>query len=562
MARRRYERIGAPAGFVVAVLCVLFVAFAALLEPVHAVTLKPSSVKLTHDEHGSVEDLFSSPRRIALLVGINEFEDKKWGRLRYAVKDAHDFAAVLNDERYGQFDHVMVLTRPEETTRSAIIKALKSLARYNLSENDTIVIYFSSHGTLAKTRDGKLHQYIVTRDTWFSDIQHTAIDIADLKHLIGHYKSTRKVTVLAFCHSGKGKSQLDENLLAELAEIKSPFFVKPIEDKSEANVVLAASGWGETAREDKTLQNDIYTHFLIEGIQKYDRNEDGAVTVTEAHDYARQQTYYLTKGEQRPSLESEILGVDPIVLSGKFKRQGKPVIYDYSDRFEDMVVMIDGETKGTLPIGLALQPGFHKVEVASSESVEPAFVETFEISNGEQLSLPLIIQGYDQGVAVTIGYQGFITDEVDRNVSGPLSMLGLSYSRHAFFGPNLGYRADLSYGEDQQVLQVNAVTSHANVSQTNIGLSLLYRNKIGSASWYAGPRLGALRMSRDLDLKNSPREVSRSSALGAILGIHFRYKQQMSLAIESTINYTSIQVSGTDTNSMYYNLFGALSVNF
>ncbi|MEI8351089.1 MAG: TonB-dependent receptor, partial [bacterium] len=51
--------------------------------------------------------------------------------------------------------------------------------------------------------------------------------------------------------------------------------------------VLSASAFGETAREDDRLQGDVYTHFLIEGIKSGDLDGDGAVTLTEADDYAR-----------------------------------------------------------------------------------------------------------------------------------------------------------------------------------------------------------------------------------------------------------------------------------
>ncbi len=62
-------------------------------------------------------------------------------------------------------------------------------------------------------------------------------------------------------------------------------------------MVFAACDWGETAREDEGLKNDIYTHFLIEGLNgSADRNIDGAVTATEAHDYARRRTYALHRG--------------------------------------------------------------------------------------------------------------------------------------------------------------------------------------------------------------------------------------------------------------------------
>ena len=87
---------------------------------------------------------------------------------------------------------------------------------------------------------------------------------------------------------------------------KAGFLVRPIEEVSRASVMLAACDSGETAREDERLDNDIYTHFLVEALRVgVDRNGDGAVTVSEAHDYARRMTYEYTAGKQRPTAETD-----------------------------------------------------------------------------------------------------------------------------------------------------------------------------------------------------------------------------------------------------------------
>lgn len=179
-----------------------------------------------------ISAVFSTPKRIAILVGINHFDDSRWGKLRYAAKDANDLSAVLNDTRYGNFDDVITLTDPDNTSKRAILNSVSRLALRNLSTDDTVVFFISSHGTLARPSDGKIHQYIVVRDTSFDDIPGTAIDLTELKRSIGALKSEKKVMILAFCHSGQGKSRLSEGILTELGGIKAPFFVKPLEEAS------------------------------------------------------------------------------------------------------------------------------------------------------------------------------------------------------------------------------------------------------------------------------------------------------------------------------------------
>ncbi|MFL5300487.1 MAG: caspase domain-containing protein, partial [Anaeromyxobacteraceae bacterium] len=248
-------------------------------------------------------DQHYAPKKVALLVGVNRFDDAEWNGLRYTEKDAEDLGAVLRDPQRGAFDHVEVLK--DGPTRADIRAAISRLGDVARDDRDTVLVYFSSHGTLARDPRGEMKRYLVTRDTRMTDVAGSALAIDDLKSEFEALRSRRKVLILAACHSGGGKSLLPGDMQKELAGTKGGFFVRPIEEVSRAIVVLAASDWGETAREDSKLENDIYTHFLVEALKiGYDRNGDGATTVSEAHDYARRMTYEFTAGRQRPSAET------------------------------------------------------------------------------------------------------------------------------------------------------------------------------------------------------------------------------------------------------------------
>ena len=516
---------------------------------------------LTASEIEEVKSSFH-PKRLAVVIGINLFQDGRWNALQYAVKDAQDLAAVLQDPRHGRFDEIRLLTAPEETTKAQILRVMRDIAQQNLSAQDTVVLYISAHGTLGRGPDGRLRQYLVAHDSRFDEVPATAIDLDDLKSEFNRLKSRKKVMVFAFCHSGQGKSRLDEILHSDLSRMKSSFFVKPLEAVSEATVVLTASAWGETASEDPSLQNDIYTHFLIDGIKGHDRNGDGAVTVSEAHDYAKEQTYYYTQGMQRPSMESAILGTDPIVLSGKVVRIGKPVLYDYSPRYQDMTIVIDGQAKGMLPTGVTVEPGVRRVTLIPGGSTQAIYDEAVTVREGQQLSLPILLYGYDQSLSFRIGYQGFLTREVERSVAHPLMTYGLVYDRQNLFTSRFGLRADFSYGQDRQMLRSDTAVLPAEVSQLAAGAALLYRYPTRWISLYAGPRLGGLYLVRDLEIEGSDREGSAAVTPGGMIGFHLRYKQHLSMSLEGAVNYANIQFGETDTHTAYYNLSWGLSVNF
>ena len=103
----------------------LALALAACATPLQ--TEKGGLVKIVPALGKAVDDAFK-PRRFALVLGIDHTDDTGFRPLRFTAKDAQDVAAALAEPRLGAFDGVTVMTAPEQTTRAAVLDALKSLA--------------------------------------------------------------------------------------------------------------------------------------------------------------------------------------------------------------------------------------------------------------------------------------------------------------------------------------------------------------------------------------------------------------------------------------------------
>ena len=123
-----------------------------LLMPIvssHTLALESSSqVK----QNSTVEDKIDVNRPVldkwALVVGISKFKDDKIN-LKYAAKDAKDFARFLITNQNFSEDHVLLLT-DEKATRANVLGALGSQWLPRLANpNDLVVLYFSSHGSPA-----------------------------------------------------------------------------------------------------------------------------------------------------------------------------------------------------------------------------------------------------------------------------------------------------------------------------------------------------------------------------------------------------------------------------
>jgi hypothetical protein len=501
------------------------------------------------------------PRRIALLVGIQAFEDARWRPLRFPQADAAALAGVLGDAKLGAFDEVEIL--PANAARDEVRAALARLAARDRDERDTVVVYFSTHGTLARDARGELRRYLVARDTRFDAIAETGLPLDELKGQFDRLRSRRKVLVLAACHSGGGKSILPADVEAELGGIKAGFFVQPIEEVSRASVVLAASDWGETAREDERLGNDVYTHFLVEALtQGADRNGDGAVTVSEAHDYARRLTYEYTGGRQRPTAESSEVGADPVVLVGQLKRAGRPELFSYSRRLDGFTVRVDGKPLAELPGGVAIDAGAHHLQIAKG-GAEPLLDARLSLDDGERVDVERLLaraNGRLQ-VAPRIATVGFLDRHGRDEVLGTVPAAGAALTLREWptAGTDLRVDAVTSAGTSRLALPGGPVG--VGYSLLSAGVALPWRIEaawLGRATLLAGPRVSVLWIRRRFDLAPAPAPQSWFTFTpGMMLGLELPLTTRLTLGAEAHLDWAMVRLDGENRSSAFgEGLFG------
>ncbi len=494
-----------------------------------------------------------APKRLALVVGVQSFDDPQWRPLRYPEADAAALAAVLRDPERGAFDDVVVLGGGP--TRDELRDALRRLADRSRDERDTVVVYLSSHGTLARDALGALRRYLVASDTRMADVPGTAISMDQLRSDFDRLRSRRKVLILAACHSGSGKSLLPEAVQAELAGIKAGFFVRPIEEVSKASVVLAASDWGETAREDEKLGNDVYTHFLVEALKLgADRNGDGAVTVSEAHDYARRLTYDYTGGRQRPSAESSEVGADPIVLVGKVARRGRPELFSYAAPLDGFTVKVDGKPLAELPGGIAVDPGRHRVQVAKGSGPE-VYDGWVKVDAGDRVDVEHLVAraGGRWELAPRFGFLSFLDARSRQDVLGAVPAVGAALTLADWPRPGMGLRLDLATSRGTARLTQGTRAADFRYSAVTAGAALPWRftpAALGRVSLLAGPRLSALFIDRRFDLALAPPAQSYFTLTpGVLLGASVPLGAGFTAGAELHVDWTFLRVDGENRSS-------------
>ena len=345
-----------------------------------------------------------------LSIGVSKHH-KGYTPLKYPAVDATAIHRFFSREAKPGFKNTTLLTSsdhsPGVANLSALREALHQLSRSAKNENDLVVIYVSSHGAIDVNEAGELKRYIVTEDSDYRNPAKSALPYEELIRSFRALPSKRKVLVLDFCHSGTGKSGISPGTLPELNKRKGDYFPDPLNDTIEGEFILAASEKREPALEDTRLGHGVYTHFLLKGFRQ-DLNGDGAVTITEAHSYARNQTDRYTGGRQTPTAIMHINGVDPIVVNGlkkrSYKKDGLAFLFSFGKGASDYRVKVDGRDYGHLGAGTGIPGG--KVRLTLHNARQKTILDrVVTIDEGKEYSLDTFL-GPVKEWSIDLGLRG------------------------------------------------------------------------------------------------------------------------------------------------------------
>jgi len=319
-------------------------------------------------------------RRVAVVIGVQDYDDPTLQGLRFPEKDARDLGEVLGSDDAGGFDQVFVISGAQATTADGIRRAL-AVATADLQRDDTFFVYLSGHGTLTlDPREGS-RLWFLPSDARLDDPENTGIAIAELENLVNSQAARRRVLVMDTCHNGRdagslaGRSAINDptaQLLAGLrGEAPAP---RGLHAVSESEARLFAAQYHQPAMEDPELENGVYTHFLLESLTggrgDADLDGDGLVDVAEAHDYARDRTIRHTGGMQVPRAEYRIVGHEEIYLSGDPDRRSdaeQALLTACDEILSKARLLVDGTPRGAMPGLTAIEPGRHRIELQAAD---------------------------------------------------------------------------------------------------------------------------------------------------------------------------------------------------
>ncbi len=338
------------------------------------------------------------PRYFIISIGINQYKDSFWTPLKWAQSDARKVMEKLGQNTTYVMEKRLLIDA--DANLDNIKKHLLDISR-EVRKQDAVVLYISSHGTLSMNQEGILSKYVVTHDSRHDRLGTTGLSHSFLKNWAESLKSSRNLMIFASCHSGVGKSRLAPEISALLAQRKGPTI--SLEDVSEGILVLSAAAEGEAAHESPELQGDVYTHFLMEALEAYDRNQDGLVTALEAHDYAQEKAWAYSKGRQRATFEAKSIGQADVPLRGQSQRRGLPILKAYLDQFKDFSLRVNDGAKGRLPMAFPLKPETNIIKIFHPGADEPLAVYEVDAAAGEAIDLEALLQPEPFELRVDLG---------------------------------------------------------------------------------------------------------------------------------------------------------------
>lgn len=249
----------------------------------------------------SPQPLGKIAERWAVVIGVSRYkyaDPRKLPNLKYADRDATEFAAFLKSAAGGSFpgDHVLLLT-DEQATVQSIREALFEFLKHTVRE-DLVIIYYSGHGMPDPGKASNL--YLVAYDSDPDKIAATGFPMWDLDTALR--RSVAAERVVAFvdtCHSAgategvKGVKVGDEfnRYFDELAKSRP------------GRIVFTSSEGYEVSREAEKWGggHGVFTWALLEGLRgRADANGDGIVTLGEVLDYVDVTVRRETANEQHP----------------------------------------------------------------------------------------------------------------------------------------------------------------------------------------------------------------------------------------------------------------------
>jgi len=209
-------------------------------------------------------DEYAKSKRWAIVIGINNYEDKFIQSLEKARNDAKAISDALQNE--GQFDYVYTFTddNDKEDKLYPSLNKIKTKLEFLKSEikpDDTLVFCFSGHGI----SDDNGKSYLLVADSNIASPFTTTLALADIEKWISEIGVKKNIVMLDACR----------NVLEKTKGVNKKTLMEEMNSQAEVSAVFYATSPGEYSYEHDKEPYGVFTTFLLNGLKgQADANYD------------------------------------------------------------------------------------------------------------------------------------------------------------------------------------------------------------------------------------------------------------------------------------------------
>lgn len=248
--------------------------------------------------------------RWALVVGVSSYKyAPPQAQLRFAHRDAQEFAALLRSTEGGGFSpsNIRLLT-DESATVGNIRAALHSWLPRSVGPNDVVYLFFAGHAVAAERNEN----YFVAHDSDPQNLHATGIAFKEVNDALTSQLRAASVVLFAdACHAG-GIGWTADPSAAPIAAQKS---LEALGTSDRSFLKLLAAKPSEQSFEDVRWGggHGVFTYSVLTALRgEADRDRDGFVRVSELIDYVSTSVPKQTEAKQNPRIAGNFDAAMPI----------------------------------------------------------------------------------------------------------------------------------------------------------------------------------------------------------------------------------------------------------
>lgn len=207
-------------------------------------------------------------KRRALIVGIDEYQDRRIPQLRYATVDAMAFVGWLRSPAAAANIDTMVILLNRDATRERILDTYRTMVE-ETQENDELIFYYAGHGGVREVHNA-MEGYLMPHDADSSNIARRGISLDDINKEVSYLPGQSPVLlILDACRSG---NLFNSNQMSRAAQALGPNIRR----------LVSSSGAQDSQEGDQWEGHGAFTYFLLNGLYGMaDADRSGNVTLAE-----------------------------------------------------------------------------------------------------------------------------------------------------------------------------------------------------------------------------------------------------------------------------------------